>query len=810
MSTELVSISSTGEQGNEESHMPCISADGRFVAFSSFASNFVPGDTNAVPWDRWSGSDVFVRDRLTGTIECVSVSSAGEQGNGPSGWDNVAISADGGFVAFSAHASNLVPGDTNGTPGDLFSGSDVFVRDRLARTTERVSVSSTGEQGNGNSGLGSVGISADGGFVAFWSYADNLVPGDTNGLADVFVRDRLAGTTERVSVSSAGEEGDGPSGGDNVAISADGRLVAFGSLAGNLVPGDTNGLADVFVRDRLRGTTERVSVSSASEQANGGSGWPSVSISSDGRFVAFWSYADNLVTGDTNYCADLFVRDLVAATTERVNVSSTGQQADRDVNEEAGWPFFPAISADGRFVAFPCLATNLVAGDTNDGPDIFVRDRQTGTTERVSVSNGGEQGNYGALDVSMSADGRFVAFSSWGTNLVVGDTNGYMDVFVHDRQGTPQLEMVINGRAGCTNSTQATLSLGCGNCTHVRFRDDPGAWGPWEPYAATKAWTLPSGDGWKRVCVQGRDAQSNPCGEACDEILLDTVAPSDVSIVANGMASCEGLDWVMLTLAATGATEMRFRKNEEPWRSWEPFATTTWWYLYWAAASETVSFQCRDACGNESAAVSTQVRRTLFDDVPCGHSARTYIEAVVRRGIVSGCSTTPPLYCPYGTITRAEIAMVLCKAAGKTWLDKATPTFADVPRDHPSYGWIERLADAESWHWVKVTHGCRMEGTQRFFCPDGIVHRAQMAKFLCLATRQPLWPTCIGIFVDVQPGDPYCPFIERLVWPHAWPGDVLVTRGCKGSGQNLWYCPYMPLTRGQMAVFLVRAFGIPM
>ncbi len=288
--TERVSVSSAEAEGNYRSNWSSVSADGRYVAFSSLADNLVAGDTNGVV-------DVFVRDRVTGITDRVSVSGAGEQGNDWSNWPS--ISADGRYVAFMSTANNLVAGDTNGS-------WDVFVRDRVSGETERVSVSSAEVEANGGSGgaVNLLAISADGRYVAFLSEATNLVAGDTNGSNDVFVRDRVSGETERVNVSSAGAEANGPSG--YSVISADGRYVAFMSDATNLVPGDTNGRADVFVRDRMAGETQRVSVSSAGVEADGRS--DENSISADGRYVAFGSRASNLVPGDTNGTRDIFVR----------------------------------------------------------------------------------------------------------------------------------------------------------------------------------------------------------------------------------------------------------------------------------------------------------------------------------------------------------------------------------------------------------------------------------------------------------------------------------------------------------------------
>ena len=404
--TTRVSVDSAGVPGNAFSTDPSISADGHHVAFTSRADNLVPGDTNLA-------QDVFVRDALTGSTSIVSVDSAGVQGDDNSGLVPPSISADGRYVAFESWADNLVPGDTNGS-------ADIFVRDTVANTTTRVSVDSAGVQGD--VGSWNPSISGNGRYVAFESNAHNLVPGDTNKEADVFVRDTLAGTTTRVSVDSAGGEGNAWSGGPS--ISADGRYVAFGSWADNLVPGDTNVWDDVFVRDTLAGTTTRVSVDSAGAEGDGSSVGPS--ISTDGRYVAFGSSADNLVPGDTNGTNDVFVRDTVSGTTTRASVDSAGLQGDGD----SGAGYGPSISADGRYVAFMSDSTNLVSGDTNGTDDAFVRDTVANTTTRASVDSAGLQSNDYSEAPSISGDGGCVAFTSWATNLVPGDTNDAADVFV--------------------------------------------------------------------------------------------------------------------------------------------------------------------------------------------------------------------------------------------------------------------------------------------------------------------------------------------------------------------------------------------
>jgi Tol biopolymer transport system component len=399
--TRRVSVSSAGAEANGSSTTPSISADGRFIAFQSDASNLVGGDTNG-------HTDIFIRDRKLGKTRRVSVSSADIEGNADSTYPS--ISADGRFVAFQSSASNLIGTDTN-------AHADIFVRDRRTGTTRRVSVSSAGVEGNADSHLAS--ISASGRFVAFDSGASNLVGGDLNAVSDVFVRDREAGKTKRVSVSSAGIQGNG--GSDHPSISADGRLVAFDSGASNLVGSDLNAAYDVFVRDRETGKTKRVSVSTEGTEGDAGSYWPA--ISADGRFVTFYADASNLVGADNNGYPDVFVSNRESGRTSRASVSSAGTEG----NEGS---YDPWISGDGRFVGFSSDATNMVGLDTNGVSDVFVLDRTTGKMRRVSVDSAGTEGNGNSYAPKISTDGRFVAFESSASNLVGGDTNAFSDVFV--------------------------------------------------------------------------------------------------------------------------------------------------------------------------------------------------------------------------------------------------------------------------------------------------------------------------------------------------------------------------------------------
>ncbi len=326
-----------------------LSEDGRYIAFSSGLSTWVANDTN-------DATDVFVLDTITNKTIRVSVDNTGNEGNGSS--DTAVISANGKFVVFASEATNLAPDIGLETRG-------IYVHELQTGVTSRASVNSSGATGDYYSQ--GVAINADGRFVAFGSWADNLAANDTNTESDTFVHDRVTGTTTMVSVDSNGNAAVRARSGGRPSISSDGNLVAFTSGADNLVPDDTNDIYEVFVHNTQTGITSRVAVDNA---GNEGNHWSSRhTFGGNGRYIAFTSLADNLVPGDTNETLDIFIRDLQQNTTTRVSVDSNGNQL--DVISQV-----PVMSPDGRYVAF--------RGVTKDFKleFFYVHDRQSGNTRQ--------------------------------------------------------------------------------------------------------------------------------------------------------------------------------------------------------------------------------------------------------------------------------------------------------------------------------------------------------------------------------------------------------------------------------------------
>jgi Tol biopolymer transport system component len=485
-----------GASPNGHSDIEDISTDGQLVLFQSHASNYVANDNNGL-------TDVFVFDAGTGLVELISTNPLGETGNGISQYTR--ISGGGRYVVFGSGASDLVSPDTN-------SNWDVFLRDRLNLSTELVSVSSAGVQGSGRSDRPC--ISASGDLAGFTSDSDELIAGDDNRVKDVFVRNFGATTTELGShAGSAGPfpvfTGNRES--QLASISDDGRFAAFRTLSTNflpiqpgffpliyrvdlrtgdyalvnvmiggapddsntrnrapsmdrpgnriafsspssqLVPGDSNGVEDVFVRDMDLAMTRRVSVDSAGAEASGHSYSPT--ISANGRFVTFVSNANNLVADDTNGHTDIFVHDMVSNQTRRVSISSGGNQASGPSDE-------PDINATGRYITFHSTAVDLVASDLNPQEDVYRHDRTTGTTELVSINDAGQQVMGVHSHARISDDGQRIVFQSDADDMATGDNNGRTDIFVRDMQAgtTTLISLNPDGLQFTADSKNARIS----------------------------------------------------------------------------------------------------------------------------------------------------------------------------------------------------------------------------------------------------------------------------------------------------------------------------------------------------------------
>ena len=406
-STERVSVNSAELQADGGSVTPAVSSDGAHIAFTSGATNLHGGPHNT--------NDVYVRDRVRGATELVSKASSGQFANGRS--LAPAISGDGQIIAFQSRASNLAAGDSN-------AADDIYVHDRRTAITSLVSVTTNGTVGNAASS--DPAVSDDGRYVAFASDASNLVPGDTNSTTDVFVYDRVNRSTTRASVGTTGGQGTGQS--RNPSISRNGQKVAFESAAANLIgTADTNGFVDVFVGTRT-GVQIRVSESNLGAQGNSSSRNPA--ISADGSAVAFDSRASNLVNGDTNSRADVFHHNLSTRQTIRVSNGNSGSVINDPANGESGQPSINATGRVIAFHSTATnLVSGDTNGSVQD-VYVTNLDRSRGAQNTLaSVAGGGGSGSAASAQASMSSNSQVVAYHSNASNLVAGDTNGKIDVF---------------------------------------------------------------------------------------------------------------------------------------------------------------------------------------------------------------------------------------------------------------------------------------------------------------------------------------------------------------------------------------------
>nr|WP_161501352.1 beta-propeller fold lactonase family protein [Rhodopirellula sp. SM50] len=435
------------------------------------------------------------------------------QNNGTNRFYDSSTSDDGAFIAFSTFNA-LLPEDTN-------AETDIYVLETATSQLELISVSSDEVVGNGRS-VHPV-ISADGRFVVFLSAGTNFVADDNNNARDVFVRDRQLGTTSLVSasdpnLSAGGASGNGGSFAYRFGVSGDGRYVTFQSNATDLVPGDTNGLADLFLRDRQLGTTERINLAPDGGQASGGATYDG-HISADGRYVAFWSWADNLVPDDTNGVADAFVLDRQTGITERVSTSSTGVQSDDNA-------FDVSISDDGRYVVFHSRAKTLDDVTGSAGPQVFLKDRNTGEMKVLGRNASGASPDQATVTPLISGDGRWVVFNSWANNLVDNDSDGGSDAYLYDIEAdtVTLLSRSVSGGSGDGPSDWVRIS---NDGSTITFNSE-----------AMNLESVPQGAGLFLIDVQQVAARTSwhsvsvAAGQAVDGVhfgsVYDPVAPSDI------------------------------------------------------------------------------------------------------------------------------------------------------------------------------------------------------------------------------------------------------------------------------------------
>jgi len=417
--TTLVSQKVGGGFAGGGSIAPSISSSGRYVSFASGAADLVAGDTNGAV-------DVFVRDRSKGTTIRLPLPGGGAVPQGGQATEN-AISADGSVVAFT-----YVPPSVS----KVSTASIVMAWDRATGRTETISrvgrVPVAGREPV---------VSGDGRYVAYASNSGRLAGNDGNEAYDVFRYDRRTGTTLLVSVGFQGSTPPGDS--RQPSISADGTRIAFSSSGGDsLLPESTGPGPQVYLRDITAGTTERISAAPGGGPADGTAEAPS--ISADGRYVAFESVAGNLVGALDGGTSQVYRRDRQAGTTELVSVDSTGAPS-------SGGSGQAAISRDGRMVAFTSQASDLVASEPGirlaavalRTADVYIRDMTAGETALVSVDTSGQPAGGRSLDPAVAGNGRFVAFYSNASNLVAGDDNQQVDVFLRDFPPAPALNPAI-------------------------------------------------------------------------------------------------------------------------------------------------------------------------------------------------------------------------------------------------------------------------------------------------------------------------------------------------------------------------------
>lgn len=453
---------------------PSMSGDGRYIVFESFSNNVSEEsrkqdcDTDGDGYLDGQCNSVLLFDRDTGETSLISVGRNNFSARGNAGVPM--ISDNGRYIVYMADADNLDSEDDSWcfTNEIRWSCINIFVYDRETEKTRWITRGLNGEYPNETSLVPT--ISADGRYIVYMSRAGNLVEGDTNNAQDIFLYDQKTQQTTLISMATDGTKGNNFS--TRPVISADGQFVAYTSFSDNLVPNDTNQTGDVFVYTIATGETTRVSVGTEGQQADAFSELPT--LSNNGQWIVFDSAATNLSTEDTNTtcdnngdkkfeenCRDVYLYDQQSGTVQRVSVSSGGAETDK-------LSLSGHISGDGSTVVFASAGAGLVENDNNEMYDIFIKDLESGELTRI-VNLEGEEGNFNTGIISnpfglrpnfdLSDDGRYIVFSSLASNFVEGDTNGDIcdprtfdtfepncnDVFLYDRE-TGEITLISTAR----------------------------------------------------------------------------------------------------------------------------------------------------------------------------------------------------------------------------------------------------------------------------------------------------------------------------------------------------------------------------
>ncbi|HEY8383196.1 MAG TPA: hypothetical protein VIL09_13690 [Microvirga sp.] len=373
--TNLVAVTQAGVQASGDSQDPSISANGRYVVFTSYASNLVPGDTN-------NNNDIFLKDLGTGVLTRVSTRTGEGQVGAPASEGD--ISADGRYVVFTSYGAFI-----DGVTPNRYH---IYRKDTATGTTQLVSATGAGAEGADVSQEAQ--ISLDGNLVVFQSRANNLVDGDTNGRTDIFLKNMTTGAVSLVSQAAGGANGDS----QNAQISANGRFIVFDSAASNLVAGDTNNSIDVFRKDLQTGEVTLVSRSAMSGLADGGS--ERAQISADGRYVVFQSEASNLAPGQATDVANVFLKDMETGSITVLSQSASGASPNQSSTNAR-------ITPDGRYALLESDAGNLVPGDTNTDYDVFRVDLLYKANAQAVL-----EGRF--VEVTLGTGGATQASLAWG------------------------------------------------------------------------------------------------------------------------------------------------------------------------------------------------------------------------------------------------------------------------------------------------------------------------------------------------------------------------------------------------------------